>query len=216
MKRYVSYLRVSTDKQGREGYGVGAQREAVANYLNGGKWELLREFVEVESGRKKDRPELAAALSFCKLTKSTLIVAKLDRLARNVAFVSSLMESGVDFVAVDFPEANKLTVHILAAVAEHEAGMISTRTKAALAAARTRGVKLGNPNLTNEARSAGRVARAMKSDEDAKRVKPIIEGLRLQGMGLRETARELNRQGIRTPLGKDWTATAVKNAMARW
>jgi DNA invertase Pin-like site-specific DNA recombinase len=216
MKRYVSYLRVSTDKQGRDGYGVDAQREAVTNYLNGGKWELLREFVEVESGRKKDRPELAAALAFCKLTKATLIVAKLDRLARNVAFVSSLMESGVDFVAVDFPEANRLTIHILAAVAEHEAGMISARTKVALAAARARGVKLGNPNLTNEARSAGRTTRALKSDEDAQRVRPIVEGLKMQGMGLRETARELNRQGIRTPRGKDWTATAVKNAMARW
>lgn len=215
MKRYVSYLRVSTDKQGREGYGVDAQREAVANYINGGKWELLREFVEVESGRKKDRPELAAALAYCKLTKATLIVAKLDRLARNVAFVSSLMESGVDFVAVDFPEANRLTIHILAAVAEHEASMISARTKVALLAAKTRGVKLGNPNLTDEARSAGRAARAAKADEDARRIKPILDGLKAQGMGLRETARELNRQGMRTPLGRDWTPTAVKNALAR-
>lgn len=215
MKRYVSYLRVSTDKQGRDGYGVDAQREAVTGYLNGGKWELLKEFVEVESGRKKDRPELAAALEHCKLTKATLIVAKLDRLARNVAFVSSLMESGVDFVAVDFPEANRLTIHILAAVAEHEAGMISARTKVALAAAKARGVKLGNPNLTDEARKLGRTARAAKSDEFAHRIRPIIEGLKMQGMGLRETARELNRQGIRTPRGKDWSAAAVKNALAR-
>lgn len=216
MKRYVSYLRVSTDKQGRDGYGVDAQREAVTGYLNGGKWELLREFVEVESGRKKDRPELAAALEHCKLTKATLIVAKLDRLARNVAFVSSLMESGVDFVAVDFPEANRLTIHILAAVAEHEAGMISARTKVALAAAKARGVKLGNPNLTDDARKLGRIATAAKAVDDAQRVRPIVEGLKLQGMGLREMARELNRQGIRTPRGKEWTATAVKNAIERW
>jgi DNA invertase Pin-like site-specific DNA recombinase len=120
-----------------------AQREAVRSYLDGGSWHPVDEVVEVESGKRNDRPKLAEALTLCRLHGATLIIAKLDRLARNVAFVSNLMESGVDFVAVDFPQANRLTVHILAAVAEHEAAMISQRTKAALAAAKARGKRLG-------------------------------------------------------------------------
>lgn len=120
-----------------------AQREAVGGFLNGGRWKLVEEVIEVESGKKNDRPELARALRLCRMKQATLLVAKLDRLARNVAFISALMESGVDFTAVDFPTANRLTVHVLAAVAEHEAAMISARTKAALAAAKRRGVKLG-------------------------------------------------------------------------
>jgi hypothetical protein len=130
--RFVAYYRVSTDRQGRSGLGLEAQREAVRSYLDGGSWQLVEEVVEVESGKRNDRPKLAEALKLCRLHQATLIIAKLDRLARNVAFVSNLMESGVDFVAVDFPQANRLTVHILAAVAEHEAAMISQRTKAAL------------------------------------------------------------------------------------
>src|ERR1700722_12486249 len=133
--KFVSYLRVSTAKQGVSGLGLEAQREAVATYLNGGKWNLVQEVVEVESGKRNDRPQLARALALCRLHNATLIIAKLDRLARNVHFISGLMESKVDFVAVDFPQANRLTIHILAAVAEHEAKMISERTKAALAAA---------------------------------------------------------------------------------
>src|SRR3954447_15475515 len=129
--KWVAYYRVSTAKQGASGLGLEAQREAVAGYLNGGNWQLAAEFTEVESGRRTDRPELAKALAACRRIGATLIIAKLDRLARNVAFVSNLMESGVEFVAVDFPTANRLTIHILAAVAEHEAAMTSTRTKAA-------------------------------------------------------------------------------------
>jgi DNA invertase Pin-like site-specific DNA recombinase len=143
--RFVAYYRVSTDKQGRSGLGLEAQREAVQRYLNGGTWTLAAEVTEVESGKWNDRPELDRALGLCRLYGATLVVAKLDRLARNVAFISKLMESGVDFVAADFPQANRLTVHILAAVAEHEAAMISQRTRAALAATRARGIKLGNP-----------------------------------------------------------------------
>ena len=143
--RFVAYYRVSTDRQGKSGLGLEAQREAVQSYLNGGSWTLAAEVTEVESGKRNDRPELDRALGLCRLYGATLVVAKLDRLARNVAFISKLMESGVDFVAVDFPQANRLTVHILAAVAKHEAAMISQRTKAALAAAKARGVKLGNP-----------------------------------------------------------------------
>src|SRR6266404_4008447 len=137
--KFVSYLRVSTQKQGESGLGIEAQRTAVAEYLNGGRWKLLAEYVEVESGKHNERPQLAAATTLAKATGATLIVAKLDRLARNVHFISCLMESGVDFVAADMPMTNKLTVHVLAAVAEHEREMISQRTKAALAAAKARG-----------------------------------------------------------------------------
>src|SRR4051812_13399101 len=138
--RFVAYYRVSTDRQGKSGLGLEAQREAVRSFLDGGSWMLTAEVTEVESGKRNDRPELDRALGLCRLYGATLIVAKLDRLARNVAFISKRMESGVDF-----PQANRLTVHILAAVAEHEAAMISQRTKAALAAAKARGIKLGNP-----------------------------------------------------------------------
>src|SRR6516162_2201556 len=141
--KFVAYYRVSTAKQGVSGLGLEAQRTAVLDYLNGGRWKLVGEFKEVESGKDSGRPALAKALAACRVHNATLIIAKLDRLARNVAFISNLMEAGVEFVAVDFPQANRLTVHILAAVAEHEAAMISARTKAALAAARARGVKLG-------------------------------------------------------------------------
>ena len=141
--RFVSYLRVSTARQGVSGLGLEAQREAVAQYLNGGSWTLVKEVVEVESGKRNDRPAIAEALRLCRLHRATLVIAKLDRLARNVHFISSLMEAGVEFIAVDFPQANRLTVHILAAVAEHEAEAISARTVSALGAAKARGVKLG-------------------------------------------------------------------------
>ena len=137
--KFVAYYRVSTEKQGISGLGLEAQRTAVTDFLNGGRWKLVGEFKEVESGKKNDRPALAKALAACRVHGATLIIAKLDRLARNVAFISNLMEAGVEFTAVDFPQANRLTVHILAAVAEHEAAMISARTKAALAAAKAHG-----------------------------------------------------------------------------
>jgi DNA invertase Pin-like site-specific DNA recombinase len=126
--KWISYLRVSTARQGRSGLGLEAQREAVTTFLNGGSWSLIAEVVEVESGTWSDRPKLAEALRLCRMHGATLVIAKLDRLARNVAFVSALMDAGVDFVAVDFPTANRLTIHILAAVAEHEAQAASTRT----------------------------------------------------------------------------------------
>src|SRR3954447_21795182 len=139
--KYISYYRVSTARQGRIGLGLEAQKQAVLNHLSG--IFPLSEFTEVESGRRNDRPKLAEALAACRVHKAVLVIAKLDRLARNVAFVSHLMEAGVEFQAVDFPQANRLTIHILAAVAEHEAKMISERTKAALGAARARGSVLG-------------------------------------------------------------------------
>src|SRR5688572_5708004 len=140
---YVAYYRVSTARQGRSGLGLEAQQVAVRGYLANCSGRLLAELLEVESGRRTDRQKLADALRLCRVHKATLIIAKIDRLARNVAFVSNLMESGVEFTAVDFPQANRLTVHILAAVAEHEREMISQRTKAALAAAKARGRRLG-------------------------------------------------------------------------
>jgi DNA invertase Pin-like site-specific DNA recombinase len=152
---FVAYYRVSTQRQGRSGLGLEAQQKAVRDHLNGGNWRIVAEFTEIESGQRPGRPQLAAALKACRAVGATLIIAKLDRLARNVHFVSGLMESGVEFTAVDFPQANRLTVHILAAVAEHEAKMISERTKAALAAAKRRGVKLGGDHgarLTVKAR----------------------------------------------------------------
>src|SRR2546421_2783287 len=149
--RFIAYFRVSTDKQGKSGLGLEAQRKAVLDYLNGGRWELVQEFVEVESGKHNERPQLQAALAACKKHRARLVIAKLDRLSRNLAFIATLMESGVEFVAVDNPHANKLTVHILAAVAQHEREMISERTTAALQAAKARGVRLGNPNLSKAA-----------------------------------------------------------------
>jgi DNA invertase Pin-like site-specific DNA recombinase len=138
--KFVAYYRVSTARQGRSGLGLEAQQSAVREHLNGGRWKLIAEITEIETGKRVDRPKLAEALKLCRVHGGTLIIAKLDRLARNVAFISTLMESGVDFEAVDFPQANRLTIHIMAAVAEHEAKAISERTKAALAAAKRRGV----------------------------------------------------------------------------
>ena len=142
-ERFVGYFRVSTDKQGRSGLGLDAQQEAVSRFVQARSSKLISEIVEIESGTRADRPMLAEALRLCRVHRATLLIAKLDRLARNVAFISNLMESGVEFEAVDFPSANRLTIHILSAVAEHEAGMIRERTKSALAAAKKRGVKLG-------------------------------------------------------------------------
>jgi DNA invertase Pin-like site-specific DNA recombinase len=133
--KFVAYFRVTTGKQGRSGLGLDAQRKAVRDYLDGGTWSLIGEFTEVESGKRNERPELVKALAACKRNKAKLVIAKLDRLSRNLAFIATLMDSGVEFVAVDNPHANKLTVHILAAVAQHEREMIAQRTKDALQAA---------------------------------------------------------------------------------
>ena len=131
--KFVAYFRVSTDRQGKSGLGLEAQRKSVLDFLDGGRWSLVAEFTEVESGKRSNRPQLAKALDACRRQKAKLVIAKLDRLSRNLAFIATLMESGVEFVAVDNPHANKLTVHILAAVAQHEREMISERTKAPLA-----------------------------------------------------------------------------------
>jgi DNA invertase Pin-like site-specific DNA recombinase len=219
--KFVSYVRVSTQRQGASGLGLEAQRKAVADYLNGGAWELLGEFTEVESGKRNDRPQLAAALAACRKHKATLVIAKLDRLARNVAFVANLMESGVEFVAVDMPMANRLTIHILAAVAEHEREAISARTKAALAAAKARGRRLGwaiEDRREEQAAAClkGADAGRARADAHAENVAPVIARIKTSGVTtLAGIAEELNSRGIRTARGGRWHATTVRNALER-
>jgi len=218
--KFVAYYRVSTDRQGRSGLGLEAQQEAVRSYLDGGSWQLVEEVVEVESGKRNDRPKLAEALKLCRLHGATLIIAKLDRLARNVAFVSNLMESGVDFVAVDFPQANRLTVHILAAVAEHEAAMISQRTRAALAAAKARGKKLGGGrgNIAAVSGLGNRVSAVVRKQRAEKRagdLMPVIQSIQAGGASLRQVAAELTQRGITAARGGRWSAVQVKRVLER-
>jgi DNA invertase Pin-like site-specific DNA recombinase len=220
--KFVSYLRVSTARQGISGLGLEAQREAVARYLNGGSWTLVQEVVEVESGKRNDRPAIAEALRLCRLHRATLIIAKLDRLARNVHFISSLMESGVEFIAVDFPQANRLTVHILAAVAEHEASMISSRTKAALAAAKARGVALGGrrgnlERMAGMARKGNTASATVRSAAVAKRnsdLMPVIADLQAAGLtSPQQIADGLNERGITAARGGAWSAVQVRRIL---
>jgi DNA invertase Pin-like site-specific DNA recombinase len=207
--KFVAYFRASTDKQGKSGLGLEAQRKAVLDYLNGGSWKLIEEFVEVESGKHADRPQLAAALAACKKHKARLVIAKLDRLSRNLAFIAAMMESGVEFTAVDNPHANKLTLHILAAVAEHEREMISERTKAALQAAKARGVRLGNPQLAKAAKRGVAAVRA-NARQFAANVLPIIEEIERTGITSQNAiAAKLNERNVRTARGGKWTHVQV-------
>jgi len=185
--RFVSYHRVSTEKQGRSGLGLDAQKKAVADYLNGGAWQLLHEFVEIESGRRKDRPQLKAALAMCRREKATLVIAKLDRLARNVAFVATLLEGRIKFVCCDMPEADSTMLHIYSAMAEREAIRTSERTTAALAAAKARGRLLGwsMPSRYEEQRIAaqrGAAANRRQARHFACNVQPIIASVRAAGV----------------------------------
>src|SRR6266568_1239300 len=184
--QFVAYYRVSTDRQGRSGLGLEAQREAVIRHLAGHAGTLRAEFTEIESGKRDDRPQLAAAITAAKKARATLIIAKLDRLARNVHFISGLIESGVDFVAADNPHANKLMVHMLAAFAEHEREQISQRTKDALAAAKARGIRLGR-------NAAERLAPAYRAEaiERARKLAPLLAELKSAGLSVRQMASEL-------------------------
>jgi DNA invertase Pin-like site-specific DNA recombinase len=210
---FVAYYRVSTAEQGRSGLGLESQRDAVHRYLNGGGWALLGEFTEVETGKGSNalakRPALREALALAKRHKATLIIAKMDRLSRNVHFITGLLEAGVDFRAVDNPAANKLTVHILAAVAEAERDAISERTKAALQAAKARGVILG---------ANGRRLAERYRAEAAERVVPIaaeLAALRAQGLTVRAIADALNARGVRSPGGAEWKPGNVHRALKR-
>jgi DNA invertase Pin-like site-specific DNA recombinase len=213
----VSYLRVSTARQGASGLGLEAQRAALLTYANGGGHRLVNEYVEVESGSKAERPQLAAALAACKLHRATLVIAKLDRLARNVAFIANLMDGGVDFIACDMPHANRLTLHLFAAIAEHEREMISQRTKAALAAAKARGVKLGNPNgaahlLKGCQRAAAQSLSRRRADSASHltAVSPVISELMGQGVtSCRSIAIALNKVGVPTVSHGVWSPQQV-------
>jgi DNA invertase Pin-like site-specific DNA recombinase len=213
--KFVAYYRVSTDRQGQSGLGLEAQQTAVLNYLDGGNWTMVADFTEVESGKRADRPELAKALAACRKHRAKLVIAKLDRLSRNLAFIATLMDSGVEFVAVDNPHANKLTVHILAAVAQHEREMISQRTKDALQAAKARGVRLGNPQLKN-VRGVAVEANRKAADAFAANVRPIIREIQASGVNsFQGIARALAARGVRTARGGQWTARMVINVLER-
>jgi DNA invertase Pin-like site-specific DNA recombinase len=218
--RFVSYLRVSTTQQRVSGLGLEAQRASVAAHLNGGRWALLHEVVEVESGKRSDRPKLAEALRLCRQKKATLVIAKLDRLARNVHFISGLMESKVEFVACDMPAANKFVLHVMAAVAEQEAEAISRRTKAALAAAKERGTVLGGRRVSAkrfaEIAAEGRDNHKQKAASFATGVRPVIAEVEAKGAAtLRAIADALNAKGIPAPRGGEWSAVQVKRIRDR-
>lgn len=217
---FIAYYRVSTAKQGASGLGLEAQREAVRAFLNGGSWMLAAEFTEVESGKRNDRPELAKALQACRVYGAKLVIAKLDRLSRDAHFLLGLEKAGVDFVAVDMPMANRLTVGIMAMVADEERRMISARTKAALAAAKARGKKLGGNRgvvLTVTARAAGQAVRMSRADARAADLAPVITELRGRGVvTLNSIAKALTERGIPTPRRRGaWSAVQVRRAMER-
>ncbi len=213
---YVSYLRVSTERQGAVGLGIDAQRSAIRRYADICGGTILDELVEVESGKRADRPILEDAISLCRRKKATLLVAKLDRLSRTVTFMSRLIDTGVDFIAVDNPHANKLMVHVLSAFAEHERDMIAARTKAALAVAKERGVVLGNPNL-GRARVLAHIAITTAADDFSANVAPVIAQIRTSGINsLRGIADALTSRGIATPRGGRWHPTSVRNIEKRF
>jgi len=219
--RWIAYYRVSTARQGRSGLGLEAQKNAVADYLDGGRWSLIAEFTEIETGKRSDRPELQQALALCRLHKATLLVAKLDRLARNLHFLSGLMESGVEFTACDLPSANRLTIHVLAAVAEAEAAAISQRTKAALQAAKARGVKLGGnrgnltPAIRHKAHRHSVESRQQRAAKRTQDLAPIIRDIQARGAGsLNGIAAALNQRGIPAARGGQWSAVQVMRVLA--
>lgn len=209
--KLVAYYRVSTREQGDSGLGLEAQQAAVRHFAKDAK--IVAEFVEVESGKVRNRPQLQAALAACRQHGATLVVAKLDRLARNVAFTTALMESGLDFVCCDNPNATRLTIHILAAVAEDEARRISERTKAALAALKARGSKLGSPKAAQLGPQAGR-QNAAKAAAFVADVRPLAERKRAAGWTYEQIAHYLTGKGILTRRGKPWSNVTVRRMLA--
>lgn len=219
--KFVAYYRVSTKRQGRSGLGLEAQRHAVCEYLNGGKWTLVAEVTEVETGTtKRKRPELQKALALCRVHNATLLVAKLDRLSRNVNFITSLQNGGVKFVACDMPDVNEMTVQIVAVMAEAEAKAISERTKKALAAAKARGVMLGGnrggltPSVTALARKNSIESRIAQASKRAADLLPVIEAIKAEGATtLRQIAEVLNERQIPTARGGAWSAVQVQRVL---
>lgn len=217
--KLVAYYRVSTAKQGESGLGLESQQAKVAAHAATSGCQVVKEFTEIESGRKSDRPELAKAIAYAKKHKATLVIAKLDRLARNVAFIANLMDGGVEFVACDNPTATRLTLHILAAVAEDEARQISERTKSALAAAKARGQKLGaarmGSHLTAADRAKGAAVNRDLAVNDVAALAVEIQRLRSVGKSLRAIAADLNEAGHTTRQGSVWNAIQVKRVLDR-
>jgi DNA invertase Pin-like site-specific DNA recombinase len=218
--KWISYLRVSTGRQGKSGLGLEAQRKAVDDYLNGGRWELVKEYVEIESGKRTDRPELAKAIQACRVYGAKLLIAKLDRLSRDAHFLLGLEKAGIDFVCADMPQADRFTVGVLAMVAEREGRMISQRTKEALAAAKRRGVKLGGrrrgQRLTRQAQRLGNAAVAAKAKAKATDLAPIISELQAAGCtSFQAIADGLDARRIPTALGGSWSRTQVARVLAR-
>lgn len=219
--RYIAYLRVSTVKQGRSGLGMEAQREAIRSFLAGRGWPPLMEFCEVETGKNSARPQLEAALAACRNRRACLVVAKLDRLSRDAAFLLTLQNSGADFVCADMPEANRLTVGIMAVMAQHEREAISKRTREALAAAKARGTKLGGYRTGSEdrLRAAAPVATAARianADARARDLAAIVAGYRAEGaVSLGAMADRLNSAGYAAPRGGAWSRTQVARLLTR-
>lgn len=217
--KFVAYYRVSTKRQGESGLGLDAQRSSVTEYLNGGRWKLVAEFTETESGKSDhNRPALQEALAACRRWKATLVIAKLDRLSRDAHFLTGLHKAGVKFVAVDMPEANEMVVTIMAAVAQAERRMISERTKAALRAAKARGQRLGRPAGSivprrDEGSKAGGAAMQIKADTFAADLRPVLD--ELTDLSANAAAAELTRRGYPTPRGGKWTAGKIINVRAR-
>ena len=217
--KFVSYLRVSTKRQGASGLGLEAQRAAVETFLNGGRWKLVAEHVEVESGKHDhNRPALHKALEACKVYGATLVIAKLDRLSRDAHFLLGLQKAGVKFVAADMPEANEMVVGVLALVAQAERRMISERTKAALQAVKARGKRLGQPKghkipSSRATRAKGSAANAANAAAFAGRLRTVFA--ELDGMSANAAAKELDRRGIATPRGGKWTARSIISVRAR-
>lgn len=218
MSAFIAYLRVSTIRQGESGLGLEAQEAAIARHTSGGT--LLATFREIESGKRSDRPQLREALQMARRTGAVLVIAKLDRLARNVHFISGLMESGVEFVACDMPTANRLTLHVMAAFAEHEARLISDRTRNALAAAKARGAVLGGyrgkgaPDAIARKMAAQKLAKA--ADERAALIRPVVAELKASGYDTpAKLANALNARHIAAPRGGLWSPVAVKRLQDR-
>lgn len=218
MTDYIAYYRVSTKGQGHSGLGLEAQQQAVRTYLKGDH-SLLAEYTEVESGKRNSRPQLTAAIAQAQQTGATLLIAKLDRLSRNASFIFALRDSGVKFIAADMPEANDLTVGILAVIADHERQAISDRTTAALAALTARGVTLGSPaNLTPAAILAGQRVRQQNAhdNENNRKAGLLAVSLHQQNQGYREIARRLNKHGFRTRRGREFHHQQVKRLIERY